>query len=213
MLQIYYRSLVILLLLASPCLADETLPPTGTDATITDGATSCDDNAHGTLDEGADSPGGDWCTADNNNTNWTIAVSFDTPSGTLDTSSDAQSMEIYAQAFDEGQSGDPQIRIDVHDGTNCADLHETGTETTLTDAGYPAKITDNWTASGVSGSADVCAVIVCTKAGGGPGARNSCDIDAVEWEVVTAVAGSRRFISKIPGKIMWIEKDGERIDS
>ena len=180
---------LILALLAFPAIADETLPPTGTQTS--DNNTSCDGTPHPSIDEGADSPGGDWCTADSNNDNWSFMLTFDTPTGELDTGADAQTIELYVQSFDEGQSGDPDIRVDIYDGTNCADLHETGSEISLTDAGYPAKATSTWTAAGVSGSADICVNVVCAKSGGSPGNRNSCNIDALDWEVVTVAPAGR----------------------
>ena len=186
------RLIALILFFASAAWADETLQPTSTEAS--DSNTSCNASVHGSLDEGADTPGGDWCTADSNNDNWSFTVGFDTPSGSLDNGTDQQAIELYVQSFDEGQAGVPDIRVDVYDGVACADLHETGTETSLTDAGFPAKVTDTWTSAGISAAADVCFVVVCTKAGGAPGNRNSCNIDAIEWEVKTSAAPARNRI-------------------
>lgn len=171
--------------------ADETKAPDSDSAN--DGNTSCDSNAYATLNE--DPAGGDWCTADNNNVNWTFTFTMEDPSSSLDTSADAQAIRYYVRSFDEGQGGDPEIQMFIYDGTGCADLHESGTQYTLTDAGYPAEITDSWTAAGLSDGADVCVQIVCTKSGGSPGNRNSCDIDNVVWDVTLAAATRRRSVS------------------
>jgi hypothetical protein len=159
----------------------ETLQPTGTNAS--DSNTSCDATTHTTLDEGVAAHDDVFCTADNNNIDWSTMLTFDTPSGALDTTAGIQGIDLWVRMFDEGQSGEPTIRVDVYDGTACADLHETGGETTITAAGYPAEVNLTWSASGVSGEADICFNVVCTKSGGSPGQRNSCDIDAIEWEV------------------------------
>ena len=192
MLAIHLRlAFIFTLFIAAPALGqDETLLPTGTQSS--DSNTSCNATVHTTIDDDPDAPGGDWCTADSNNVNWTMVVTFDTPSASLDTGTDAQAIDFYVRSFDEGQGGDPTIRVDIYDGVACADLHETGATTTLTDAGFPAKITDNWTAAGLSAAADVCVDIVCTKSGGSPGNRNSCDIDALEWDVAHSAGGARR---------------------
>ena len=179
-----------LLLVTAPAWAqDEALAPDGTSAS--DNSTTCNGTVHPTVDDDPDSPGGDWCIADNNNTSWAFTLTFPTPSSTLDNTTDAQVFEFYVRSFDEGQSGDPTIRVDIHDGTGCADLHESGAETTLTDAGFPAKVSEAWTSAGISAAADICAVVTCTKTGGSPSSRNSCDIDAIEWDVAWAAVASR----------------------
>ena len=179
---------------------DEALAPDGTSAN--DGSTSCDTNPHLKEDDDPDSPDGDaacsagtnctgWCAADNNNTSWTMTLTMPSPSSSLDTTTDAQEIKLYVKSFDEGQSADPTIRVDIYDGTGCADIHESGAETTLTDAGFPATYTELWTAGGISAAADICVLIACTKTGGAPGARNACDIDAIEWNVTWAAAATR----------------------
>ncbi len=192
--------LAALLLIAIPSMAqDESLVPDGDDSS--DSGTTCDTTVAAVVDEGTGTPAGncgaggsgaDCCRADSNNVSWTFDVTMPTPSSALNTGSDVQVMKIHVESFDEGQAGDPTIRIDILDGTACADLHETGATTTLTDAGFPAVISDSWTAAGLSGAADVCVRIVCTKIGGASGARNSCDIDAIEWDVFHAAAGGAR---------------------
>jgi len=188
----YRRLLVVVFLLVAPAPAlaqDEDLAPDGDSAN--DASTSCDTNMYLTIDDDPDAPLGDWCTADNNNTSWATMVTFPTPTAALSNATDAQAIEFYVRAFDETQSGEPTIQVDIYDGIGCADIHESGSPVTLTDAGFPAKVTELWTAAGISGAADICVNIACTKAGGAPTARNSCDIDAIEWDVTWSVGPSR----------------------
>ena len=202
------RLIALLILVAAPTLAqDETMLPLTDNAN--DGGTSCDTNAYATLDDDPDSPGGDWCTADNNNTSWTFMFTMDDPSGALDNSADAQVIEYYVQSFDEGQSADPDIQMSIYDTTTvaCDTLHEAGTLTSITDAGFPAKITDTWTSAGLSSPNDVCVEIVCTKTGGSPGARNSCNIDALEWDVTLGAAGDQMMV--ISGRLLYAEVSSE----
>lgn len=186
------RTVLALLLLATPAWAQEDRIPDGDSSS--DSNTTCDAAVAATVDDDPDSPGGDWCVADNNNTNWAFTVTMENPTGALDNGTDVQQIAIYVRSFDEGQSGNPTIRVDIYDGTGCADLHETGSETTLTDAGFPAIATEDWTSAGLSSGNDVCVAVVCTKSGGSPGARNSCDIDAVEWRATLSAGGERRIL-------------------
>jgi len=182
----YFLTSLLLLFASAVWAQDEELAP---DADVSsDNNTTCNAAVEASVDDDPDSPGGDWCIADGNNTSWIFTLSFPTPTSALDTATDAQAFQLYVRSFDEGQTGEPTIRADVYDGINCADLHESGTETTLTDAGFPAAYTENWTAAGISAAADVCILVECTKTGGSPTTRNSCDIDALEWEVTWAAA-------------------------
>ncbi len=192
MLRIHHAVILLALLVAVPAFADETVIPTGTDSS--DSGTSCDASVHATIDDDPDAPGGDWCTADSDGTSWNFVVTLGTVTDTLDNTTDAQTIEFYVRSFDESATNDPTIQMEIYDKTtvDCDTLHESGTVTTLTDAGFPAKITDTWTSSGISNKNDVCVKIICTKAAGGPGARNSCDIDALEWDVVAAAGGRTR---------------------
>ncbi len=190
----------LVLLLALPVFATENLIPDGDDAS--DSGTTCDTAVRAVIDEDPDSPAGncgvggsgvDCCRADSNNVSWSFMVTMQDPSGTLDTGTDVQVIEYYVESFDEGQTGEPTIRMEIWDTTTvaCDTLHETGATTTLTDAGFPAKVTDNWTAAGLSAGNDVCVKIVCTKVSGAGGARNSCDMDALAWVATIAVGGGR----------------------
>jgi hypothetical protein len=185
------KRLALLLLVWLPVMAaDETLIPDGTRSS--DNNTSCDGTVHPTVDE--DPAGGDWCTADNNNTSWVFIVDMEDPASALDTSADAQEIRFYVQSFDEGQSGDPTIQVNIYDSTTtpCDTLHESGSPVTLTDAGFPAEVSEYWTAAGLSAAADVCIQVDCTKSGGAPGARNSCNIDNVVWDATWAAGGRTR---------------------
>ena len=192
----------LVLLLSVPLVAqDEALAPDTENANDGGMETQCDTDAHLRLDDDPDSPGGDRCAATDNNTDWNVMFTMPTPASALDNTTDAQAIDYYVQSFDEGQGLDPTIRVDIYDTTStaCDTLHETGSETTLTDAGFPAKVTDNWTSAGLSSAADVCVNIVCTKTGGSPGNRNSCNIDAIEWDVTwSAVTDDSLMVVEIP---------------
>ena len=195
------RWLLIVLMLATPAFADETHRPDGTNAS--DSGTTCDASVHASLDEDPDTPAGncgvggsgtDCCRADNNNTSWSFMVTMGDPTETLTDGADLQEIRIYTESFDEGQAGDPTIQILVYDTTTvaCDTVHFTGTITTLTDAGYPAILAETWDSTGLSSANDVCIQIVCTKVGGGGGTRNSCDIDAIEWNATSTAGGGGR---------------------
>jgi hypothetical protein len=185
------KRLAFLLLCCSPLLAaDEVSIPDGDNASSN--GTSCNSVVAASVDEDpADQVA--WCMADSNNVSWDFRVTMSNPSGALDTTTDAQVIRYYVRSFDEGQGSDPDIRVDVYDTTTvaCDTLHETGVTTSLTDAGFPNEVSDTWTAAGLSSGNDVCFDVVCTKTGGSPGNRNSCDIDAVVWDVTLAAATGR----------------------
>ena len=188
----YLHYALVLALLSLPAFAqDETMKPDTTNAS-NDG-TTCDSVVHSVIDDDPDSPGNDWCVADDDASTWDFMVTMENPTDTLDATTDAQVIDFYVRNFDENADNDPTIRIEIYDTTTvaCDTLHQTLGTTTLTDAGFPAKITETWTAAGISGSADICVKVICTKAAGGPGARNSCDIDALEWDVTHAAGGGR----------------------
>jgi hypothetical protein len=198
MLRLHYA--VILTLFALPAFADETHRPDGTNSS--DSGTTCDASVHASLDEDPDTPTGncgvggsgvDCCRADSNNTSWSFIVTMPDPTETLTDGANLQEIRIYTESFDEGQSADPTIQIVVRDTTTvaCDTVHFTGTDTTLTDAGYPAILAETWDSTGLSSANDVCVEIICTKSGGAPGARNSCDIDAIEWNATSSAAGGR----------------------
>lgn len=195
------RWLFILLLLALPASADETHRPDGTNAS--DSNTTCGASVHAALDEDPDTPSGncgiggsgvDCCRATGNNTNWSFMVTMPDPTETLTDGFQLQEIKIYTESFDEGQSGDPTIQIIVYDSTTvaCDTVHTNGAVVTLTDAGFPAVISHLWDSNGISAAADICIEIVCVKSGGSPGARNSCDIDAIEWNATSTAGGGGR---------------------
>jgi hypothetical protein len=120
-------------------------------------------------------------------------LNFTDPAITLDDSADAQQIAFYVREFDAGQTGTATVQADIYDGTNCADLHELGTSQNVPD--QPGSLlTENWTSSGISGSADVCVQVTITKSGGAPGARQSGDMDAIEWRAAESAGGTRRIM-------------------
>ena len=198
MLRLHYAVVLCFLLVTAPAWTQETLTPNGTQSS--DSETSCDATVHTTVDDDPDAPGGDWCTADvasgSSASTWDFTLNMTDPTITLDNATDAQAIEVYVRKAATG-GGNPNIRIDIYDGTSCADLHETGTENSVTnDAGE--KFTDNWTSSGISAEADVCVSVTCTRSGGAPSGRRSCDIDAVEWDAAESSGRTRRVVSWSP---------------
>jgi len=121
-------------------------------------------------------------------------VTMPDPTETLTDGAGLQEIRVYVESFDEGQGADPSLQILVYDTTTvaCDTVHFTGTDTTLTDAGYPAILAETWDSAGLSSANDVCIQIVCTKTGGSPGNRNSCDIDAIEWNATSTAGGGGR---------------------
>jgi hypothetical protein len=183
------RWLVIALpLLAGPAFSQSVETPNAT-ASV-DLSTCTTANAHTTLDDDPDSPGGDWCNASADNSAHAIVNNYTDPSITLDNATDAQEIALYVKASNPGGTS-PQVSLNIYDGANCADLHESGTLQTVTSESGQL-LTQSWTSAGISGSADVCVQILCSAVGGSPAIRNSCDYDAVEWRAAEAAGASRR---------------------
>jgi hypothetical protein len=187
------RLLALLILLPSLAMAQSVETPNDTSAVAnTPCTTDPSTGAHSIIDDDPDSPGGDWCVSDSNNVNPSWTVNMTDPSITLDDTTDAQVIAVYVREFQVDQGGDPDIRVDIYDGTDCADLHETGADQTITDNHAGTLLTESWTSAGISAAADVCVSVVCSKSGGSPGNRQSCDVDAVEWRAAEAAGGGAR---------------------
>ena len=160
-------------------------------ATQAESLTTCTTaNAHTTMDDDPDAPDSVFCEADDNNDSPVIMFNLTDP-GTLDDTTDAQVFAIFVKRTGGGGNV-PTIQLDAYDGTNCADLHEAGVPQSVSSTSGEL-ITESWTSSGVSGSADVCVRVACTTAGSG-GSGRSCDSDAVEWRAALDAppAGRRR---------------------
>ena len=135
----------------------------------------------GDIDEDPDAPDGNWMLASGNNVNTDVRTSFPTPTGDPKIGTDLQEFRAYVRQFDTGQTGDPDCRLELWDGGT---LVRAGSNVSITGAGQVIALL--WNANELTGPADgstVEAKLVGTKSGGAPGARNSVDMGAVEWNV------------------------------
>jgi len=175
---------LVLILLAGPALADSQQQPNGT--TVASNSSCTTSTAHGTLDDDPDSPGGDWCDPTSSSAAHHIIMNLTDPTVALDNTTDAQVFAIYLKES-HGGSRQARVRLDILDGTNCADLHESGVAQDITPSSG-VLLTEAWTSTGVSAKEDICIEIVCLPAGGAPSRRDSCAYDAVEWRVKESAA-------------------------
>lgn len=193
--RITYFLVGILLALAGPMLAqDEVLSPDGTVESISNSCTT--GNAHTTLDDDPDSPGGDWCTSSTcagnptNDTAWRLT--FGTPGTNPSTATDAQTFAAYVRSCQSGGT-DPTCRLDLY----CnGSLVESGSDQAITSA-TGQLITELVTfnaGSCASDGSDAEVRLYCTASGGSPSGRRTGEADAVEWRVTYASAMSRRVI-------------------
>ena len=180
------RWLLILSLLAAPLAAQEAVLPNGTTTVTNQGCTTGD--AHTTMDDDPQSPGGDWCAA-TTNVDTLVKIQFATPSTDIRTGTDAQTFELYIRkdAATAPGNGVPTITIDAYNGGT---LIETGAIQNVTsDTGQ--LLTETWTSNTADGSG-IEVDLPCTATGGGPNKR-SCDFDAVRW-IATLATGERIMI-------------------
>ncbi len=132
------------------------------------------------IDDDPDSPDGLWCVASGNNTNTDVRTTFPTPTGNPTVGADLQEFRVQVRQFDMGQTGTPTARIELWE--NGA-LVRAGSDVDVTGSGQVISLP--WNANEIAtadGSLVECKV-VGTKSGGSPGARNTVDVGAVEWNV------------------------------
>lgn len=135
--------------------------------------------AYTDIDDDPDSPDGLWITAPDNNSNTDVLASFGAVTGTLSAGADKQEFKVYVRQFDGGQSGTPQVRIELWESGS---LVRAGTAANVNSATgeihtFTWNKTELTTESGVNAEIKVFGL----KSGGSPSARNSVDIGAVEW--------------------------------
>lgn len=132
------------------------------------------------IDEDPDSADGNWMVASGNNVNTDVRVDFDTPTDTLTSGADLQEFKAHVRQFDEGQSGTPQVRMELwENGT----LVRAGSDENVTTGGHTFTFTWNATELTDQSGLNVECKVVGTKSGGSPGARNTVDVGAVEWNL------------------------------
>ncbi len=192
MLDLLHRPAVVALALlwATSALAVDQQP----DGTVTSTDNTCDGTptAHETTDDDVDSPDSVFCDGSSSTADPLWLMNLTTPSA-LDDGTDQQVMAIAIKRSGGGGNV-PTVTMNIFDGTNCADLHESGSSQNVTDTSVIV-LTEAWTSSGISGAADVCIQIVCIHAGSGGSAR-TCDLDAAEWRAAE-VGGARRRTSLV----------------
>ena len=135
----------------------------------------------GNIDDDPDSPDANWALIGGNNVSGNMRVSFPTSSGNPTVGADLQEFRCELRQQSVGQSGTPTARLEVWETGGGAALAASA-EIDITNESSQV-ISFTWNASVLAtadGSAVQCFIIV-TKAGGGGGTRESCDIGAVKW--------------------------------
>ena len=177
-----YWLIVLSLLIAAPAWAVD-IPPTDTTNEIDGDCTSggLGRPAHLEMDEGADTPGGDWCAADSDSADQAMFLWFDVPP--LDEGVDSQQWALYLKQSNPG-GNNPTIRIATYDGIDCADFYKNGAWKNITSSSGQLLTWDFGGSDLDVGDGKVCAYLTCEHAGGSPTNRNSCDFDAMELRAV-----------------------------
>lgn len=126
-------------------------------------------------------------TGNNTNTNW--GGDFPTPTGDPTVGTDLQEFRVGVLEFDSGQSGAPDARIELwENGT----LVRAGSNTPVSTY---AVLSFKWNANELAtadGSLVQC-VLVGTKSGGSPTARNTVRIGHMEWNATVDSGGTTFF--------------------
>lgn len=128
------------------------------------------------VDDDPDSPDGLDMDATGNNINTDARFSFPTPSDALTNGADLQEFKAAVSEFDTGQTGTPEARLELWE---AGSLVRAGTNVNVTS--QQQIITFTWNATEISAAADVECKFVGTKSGGSPTARNTVNLDAIEW--------------------------------
>lgn len=149
-------------------------------------------NAHTTMDDDPDSPGGDWCNATADDTDHTIRVNMATPLGNPVGTTDAQTFKIYVRKSATG-GGDPDVELDLYCNGSLVEAGTAQAVTSTTGQLITELVTFNSGSCAIDGS-DVEILITCSRSGGAPSSRRSCDFDAVEWVSDYSEAGAKRAV-------------------
>ncbi len=157
------------------------------------------------IDDDPDSPDGNWMVASGNNANTDVRVSFGTPTGDPTAGTDLQEFKAHVRQFDEGQTGTPQVRIELWENGS---LVRAGSNEDVSTSGHTFSLAWNANELATSDGSLVECFIAGTKSGGGPTKRNTVDVGAVEWNVVytvglslVALAGSSDAVSTATGSL------------
>lgn len=162
--------------------ATERLAPDGETFTLTQLT-----GAYTDVDEDPDSHDNNYLNATGNNVNTAVLASFPTPTGNPTVGADLQEFRVRVHQFDEGQTGTPQARIELWEN---GVLVRAGTDTDVTTGGVVLSFTWNANELATADGSQVECNVVGTKSGGSPSARNSVEVDAIEWNVDYTAGGT-----------------------
>ncbi len=132
----------------------------------------------GDIQDDPDAPDANWLLASGNNVSTDVRASFATPADPLTVGAGLQEFKAWVRQFDEAQTGTPTCRIELWE--NGA-LVRAGTDTDVLDGGLLLSFPWNANELATGDGSLVEAKIVGTKTGGSPGARNTVEVGAVEW--------------------------------
>lgn len=132
------------------------------------------------IQDDPDSPDGNWLVASGNNVNTDVRVSFPTPTGNPTVGADLQEFKAWVRQYDEGQSGTPDVRIELWEN---GVLIRAGSDESVTLSGHMVTFTWNANEIAVADGSLVELKVVGTKSGGSPSSRNTVDVGAIEWNV------------------------------
>jgi len=128
-----------------------------------------------TIDEDPDSPSGDWAVAASNTADPTVRVSFPTPAH-APYSGQGITVDIYVRK--NGGTGTPTVQIDLYESGSLV-LSGSAQDVTSGTGQKLSQLFTGWGTLSDPTGAGLEALITVTHAGGGPSARASVDLDAV----------------------------------
>ncbi len=157
-------------------MATETLQPDGSVFALTNLT-----GASADVDEGVDSPGGDWLTLGDDGSDCILRASFPTPTGDPNTGAGLQKFRVYVRVGTEAGGNTPTLDLAIRETGGGSDL---AVQTGISVTSYTGEVIEfTWDAT-VLGTADGSAVelyAIGQRSGGGPSLRRCVEFDAVEW--------------------------------
>ncbi len=150
-----------------------------------------------------DTKSGSWTATDplrasGNNIDVEVHCSFPTPSPNLTVGAGLQEFRVLLRPFDSGQTGDPDWRIELWQNGS---LVRAGSNTQILNDAGDTVVSFTWNANELTsdpGGAQVEIKVFGVRSGGGPSARNTIDIGAIEWNVdFTTPAASTELLTTL----------------
>lgn len=126
-----------------------------------------------------DAPDSSWLTAASNNADSIVRVSFSTPPGDL---TGTQEFRVLVRRIN-GQTGTPLCRVELY---SAGVLVSTPVADTSVVSVTGVVLAGTFTATGTG--ADIECRVYGTKSGGSPGARNTIEVGAIEWNASYTVS-------------------------